>query len=493
MNKKFILPIALALMLTACPKVPDPVPEPEKYTVNFVNYDSTVLQSKEYEKGEMPVYYGETPTKPEDDDYTYDFSGWDKEIVTVTEDTTYTATYTSTEKSKVIDLGVKTIAEVRTLCEELTNLNESGIAVDMTRKVTIKGLAVSKTFLTKTTKKFGLDVSSAYKILFGDASGYIGVASAYSKDGNTLWGKCQEHVGKSTSSYEVTGYLSMYLGRPELYVPGKTFTWNQDLNIKFDDVKNALDDISLDEFYTIATETRYNCGGYAYGDIYTVSGLKCFDHRDEVYFCTDGNSVLKVYEGNATLSVGATYDVTGYVSLNKWVPTLSALSAKISTKTVDMLEKTDATETTIANFKKNKASKDDTNTKQTNYILSYKTLYKASVYASCYTENGKFYVTIGDNFDSSKEYCNSHLKAHISLGQIAISNENNDDQYWNLEEEEMYTYCPLSYWLFENEKVDVYFYQYIQEWGSYGGKNDQPIWKVMVIKDMLPEIPEVQE
>ena len=45
--------------------------------------------------GEMPVYPGNTPTKAEDQNYFYDFVGWDKEVVPVTGPTSYTATFTA--------------------------------------------------------------------------------------------------------------------------------------------------------------------------------------------------------------------------------------------------------------------------------------------------------------------------------------------------------------------------------------------------------------
>ena len=70
----------------------------EKYTIKFVNYDGTELQSSEVKAGEMPEYTGETPTKPETDQYTYTFKGWTPELAAATANATYTATYTETAK-----------------------------------------------------------------------------------------------------------------------------------------------------------------------------------------------------------------------------------------------------------------------------------------------------------------------------------------------------------------------------------------------------------
>ena len=73
-----------------------------KYTIKFVNEDGTELQSGEVAYGEMPVYTGKTPTKAATAQYTYTFAGWDPEITEVTEDATYTATYSVTTNKYTI-------------------------------------------------------------------------------------------------------------------------------------------------------------------------------------------------------------------------------------------------------------------------------------------------------------------------------------------------------------------------------------------------------
>ena len=70
----------------------------KQYTIKFIDEDGSVLQSGNFDYGTTPVYTGTTPTKAEDDDYTYAFAGWAPAITSVTGNTTYTATFTGTLK-----------------------------------------------------------------------------------------------------------------------------------------------------------------------------------------------------------------------------------------------------------------------------------------------------------------------------------------------------------------------------------------------------------
>ncbi len=76
---------------------PEPNQDPETtFTVTWLNDDGTVLEKDEAAaKGSTPSYDGEEPSKAATPQYTYTFSGWDKELAAVTEDATYTAVYES--------------------------------------------------------------------------------------------------------------------------------------------------------------------------------------------------------------------------------------------------------------------------------------------------------------------------------------------------------------------------------------------------------------
>ncbi|MBR2265557.1 MAG: leucine-rich repeat domain-containing protein, partial [Paludibacteraceae bacterium] len=73
------------------------------YTITFVNWDGSNLQTTSVTEGEMPQYTGSTPARSDDEEYTYTFSGWTPAIVAATEDATYTATYTASPKGQGIN------------------------------------------------------------------------------------------------------------------------------------------------------------------------------------------------------------------------------------------------------------------------------------------------------------------------------------------------------------------------------------------------------
>ena len=78
-----------------------------EYTVTFVNYDGTVLDTQKvvkYGNAVDPVTSGriQTPTKPMDAQYTYTYSGWSSGLTSVAADRTITAKYTSTVRSYTI-------------------------------------------------------------------------------------------------------------------------------------------------------------------------------------------------------------------------------------------------------------------------------------------------------------------------------------------------------------------------------------------------------
>ena len=81
---------------------------PREYTITWVNYDGEVLKTDAVAYNTTPTYDGETPRKPKDTQYRYEFAGWSPEIVPVTVDAEYMATYNPIELPPVADLKIVT-------------------------------------------------------------------------------------------------------------------------------------------------------------------------------------------------------------------------------------------------------------------------------------------------------------------------------------------------------------------------------------------------
>ena len=105
-----------------------------KYTVTFKNGEE-VLQSTEVEYGTTPEYKGETPTMQATAQFTYTFKGWDKEIVAVTGDVTYAATFNQTVNQYAITLkNGETVLKTLTL--------DYGSTVEVPEDVKVEGYEI---------------------------------------------------------------------------------------------------------------------------------------------------------------------------------------------------------------------------------------------------------------------------------------------------------------------------------------------------------------
>ena len=77
------------------------------YAITWVNDDGTVLETDPaVEYGQLPKYDGATPTKERTAQFSYKFDAWSPEIVAVTCDATYTATYTSTVNNYIVTITI---------------------------------------------------------------------------------------------------------------------------------------------------------------------------------------------------------------------------------------------------------------------------------------------------------------------------------------------------------------------------------------------------
>ena len=70
------------------------------YHVTFVNYDETVLYEADVLEGNAALYSGEEPVKAEDEECTYKFIGWDKDLTNIQSDTTFVAQFEAVSKGQ---------------------------------------------------------------------------------------------------------------------------------------------------------------------------------------------------------------------------------------------------------------------------------------------------------------------------------------------------------------------------------------------------------
>jgi len=106
------------------------------YTVTWKNHDGTVLETDTgVTYGTAPTYNGAIPTKPEDENFTYTFSGWSPAVSAITADTEYVAQFTAV--SKRVD-PTYTVTIPATVNEgESFAISASGVVLNTNEKLTV--------------------------------------------------------------------------------------------------------------------------------------------------------------------------------------------------------------------------------------------------------------------------------------------------------------------------------------------------------------------
>ena len=98
MKKGLTLLIGISLTFSLISCEPE-IKVSQYFKVTWVNYNDEVLQVDEkVKKDTLPEYKGDTPVKEENEEFTYEFEGWDPEVVKVTKNTKYTATFKAVAK-----------------------------------------------------------------------------------------------------------------------------------------------------------------------------------------------------------------------------------------------------------------------------------------------------------------------------------------------------------------------------------------------------------
>ncbi len=84
---------------------------PRVYSINWLNYDSSVIRTDFLPYGSSFSYTGDVPTRASTQQYTFTFTGWDRDILPVSNDASYVAQYSQSTRLYTVtwmdDLGTE--------------------------------------------------------------------------------------------------------------------------------------------------------------------------------------------------------------------------------------------------------------------------------------------------------------------------------------------------------------------------------------------------
>lgn len=256
--------------------------EPRKYTIKFVDYNGTVIKSED-------VGYGSMPTIPNDPTRVgYTFDGWDKEVVAVTGEATYTAHYQinvyaikflNYDGSVLSEQSVQynTLPTVPTVARTPTDTERYefiGWTVDGTNIVAVSpatnDTVYTAEFKTITLQTYTAVISSADMVYMGNSAGNSSYdSSGFGRDVPT------KIFDKDESSYTAIGCYS-----------NNSYTYYGHYKLNFDGITedSIITDVSVKAVfraYGSFTKTHFNLCSYMREDGSYVScgdGLKELVH-----------------------------------------------------------------------------------------------------------------------------------------------------------------------------------------------------------------------
>ena len=213
------------------------------YTITFIGFNETVLNTQSVEFGSMPV----TPTAPTIEGH--DFIGWDKSVVTVTGEATYTAQY----EIKTYTVTWKVGNQIKTTICEYGSTPTPPVGFEVGAKVTdgsdvytikpwnITTITSDTTFIAKATVlRTVVETVTAYPTKYGARSGFYKAESGFLKgDGS---GELQAQSSNSTvmlygmnfsTLEEKCNNYSVEIMEIKLAMYGKRYTDTWDMTTSF--------------------------------------------------------------------------------------------------------------------------------------------------------------------------------------------------------------------------------------------------------------------
>ena len=204
-----------------------------KLIATFKNADGTTLQTVEVDYNAVPTFTGDTPTKAKTAQYTYTFKGWNKTITALTDDATYTATYTNTVNQYT----------VRFVNDDGTVLQSGKVAYGTVPKYTgktpTKSATAQYTYTFKGWNKTITAVTGAatYTATYDSAKVKYTVTATKPTNGtltadktNAAWGETVTVTPKANDGYAIKG----------VYLNGKQMAVNDKGKYQFEMPKNNV-------------------------------------------------------------------------------------------------------------------------------------------------------------------------------------------------------------------------------------------------------------
>ena len=165
-------------------------------TVNFKNYDGTILQTVEVESGATPAYTGDTPEKPNGDHVRYEFTGWDPVPAAIESDQDYVAQYsdvsiafvTFTDYDNSV-LSGPTQYDVGTLAADIVTPPDPTRAPTQQYNYTFDGWnpSIANVIVDATYKAKYITRINKYTVTFMDDDGETVLKEAEEYNYNTTW------------------------------------------------------------------------------------------------------------------------------------------------------------------------------------------------------------------------------------------------------------------------------------------------------------------
>ena len=286
-----------------------------KYTVTFVDEDGTVLKAAtEYDYGTVAAEIAKPsdPTKPATVQYTYMFAGWSPVLTTVTEDATYTATYSSTVNKYTVTF----VDEDGTVLKEATEYDYGTAAADIVKPAdptkaatpqytyTFAGWSPELASVTENasyTATYSSTVNK-YTVTFYDEDGTTILLATAEYEYGTAWNDVVKPADPSKTGYTFTGWT----GVPE--------TVTDNIEIKASYIVNQYTLIFKDGD-TVVTVNK------DYGAPITLADIPADPTKAFYTFTGWGNTIPETMPAenlifNAQWTAKDTYYVVG--SMNEW-------------------------------------------------------------------------------------------------------------------------------------------------------------------------------